>query len=178
MKVLLMSCGVNGSVLADFCFVNGIPIVVIEAKRPDSGNPNKSMVDEGISQMIRNQRQEEAALLFAYGQLVLSVSTTEGRYATTHTPSKFWARWQEELIAESEFSEIKNTKLTEEEKTLLFGGKPNKIRDYFESLWSAPMLPTEQDKLIISLLKKDRLLEFVQYFILFDRKVGKIAARY
>ena len=23
------------------CFVNGLPLVVIEAKRPDSGNPNK-----------------------------------------------------------------------------------------------------------------------------------------
>ena len=40
------------------------------------------------------------------------------------------------------------------------------------------MLPTEQDWLIISLLRPDRLLEFIRLFILFDRKVGKIAARY
>lgn len=160
------------------CFVNGIPLVVIEAKRPDSGNPNKSMVDEGISQMIRNQKQDEVPLLFAYSQLVLSVSTTEGRYATTHTPAKFWARWQEELITEGEFSDIKNKALTDKERTSLFADKPAKVKSYFESLWSAPMLPTEQDKLIISLLKKDRLLEFIQFFILFDRKVGKIAARY
>ncbi|NHX27417.1 DEAD/DEAH box helicase family protein, partial [Escherichia coli] len=46
------------------------------------------------------------------------------------------------------------------------------------NLWSGHNLPTEQDKLIISLLRHDRLLEFIRYFILFDKKVGKIAARY
>ena len=51
------------------CYVNGLPLVVIEAKRPDSGNPNKSMIDEGISQNIRNQKNEEIPKLFAYSQL-------------------------------------------------------------------------------------------------------------
>ncbi|MEO0369328.1 MAG: type I restriction endonuclease, partial [Pseudomonadota bacterium] len=41
------------------CYVNGIPLVVIEAKRPDSGNPNKNSVDEGVSQNIRNQKNDE-----------------------------------------------------------------------------------------------------------------------
>ena len=51
-------------------YVNGIPLVVIEAKRPDSGNPNSSMVEEGISQMIRNQKADEIPQLFAYAQLL------------------------------------------------------------------------------------------------------------
>ncbi|KTG24994.1 MAG: type I restriction endonuclease subunit R [Halomonas sp.] len=37
-------------------FVNGIPLAVIEAKRAASGNPNKNMVEEGISQNLRNQK--------------------------------------------------------------------------------------------------------------------------
>jgi len=34
------------------CFVNGIPLVIIEAKQPDSHNPNKDMLKEGITQQI------------------------------------------------------------------------------------------------------------------------------
>jgi type I restriction enzyme R subunit len=37
---------------------------------------------------------------------------------------------------------------------------------------------TEQDKLLVGLLDKHRFLEFLRFFILFDRKIGKIAARY
>ncbi len=41
------------------------------------------------------------------------------------------------------------------------------------------LLPTGQDRLLISLLRPDRLLEFTRFFILFDKKNGKkIAARY
>ncbi|MCF6319263.1 MAG: HsdR family type I site-specific deoxyribonuclease, partial [Proteobacteria bacterium] len=39
-------------------------------------------------------------------------------------------------------------------------------------------LVTDQDRLLISLLSKDRLIEFIRYFILFDKKIGKVAARY
>lgn len=160
------------------CFINGIPLAVIEAKRPDSGNPNKSMVTEGISQSIRNQKPDEIPQLFAYSQLLLSISVTEGRYGTTHTPAKFWARWQEEEIDEGEFDEIKNRVLSARQHESLFADKTNTLKSYFESLWNKPVLTTDQDRLIISLLKPERLLEFIQYFILFDRKVGKIAARY
>ena len=38
------------------CYVNGIPLVVIEAKRPVSSTKDKAMVDEGISQHLRNPR--------------------------------------------------------------------------------------------------------------------------
>lgn len=76
-------------------YLNGIPLVVIEAKRPESGggsHPSKAMVQEGISQHLRNQRPDEIPNLFAYAQLLLSISQTEGRYGTTHTAAKFWAK--------------------------------------------------------------------------------------
>lgn len=40
------------------------------------------------------------------------------------------------------------------------------------------MLPTEQDRLLAGLLTPDRLLEVLRNFVLFDRKVGKLVARY
>jgi type I restriction enzyme R subunit len=160
------------------CFVNGIPLVVIEAKRPESGNPNKSMLDEGISQSIRNQRKDEIPQLFCYAQLLMAISNTEGRYGTTMTPKKFWATWREEELDEAVFHEIKNTPLPDAAKDTIFADRPVKMRDYFESLWSQTVLPTDQDRLLVSLLKKDRLLETIKYFVLFDKRVGKIVARY
>ena len=160
------------------CFVNGLPLAVIEAKRPESGNPNKSMVEEGISQSIRNQKPDEIPNLFAYSQLLLSISGTDGRYGTTKTPKKFWAKWSEEEIDEAHFSKIKNASLSDDEKRLLFINKPKAIQGHFEKLWSQIQFVTDQDRLLISLLSPERLLEFVRYFIIFDRKVGKVAARY
>ena len=159
-------------------YVNGIPLVVVEAKRPESGNPNKSMMDEGISQNIRNQKQDEIPLLFAYTQLLLSVSNTDGRYGTTKTPRKFWSRWREEVLTEERFLLIKNTALAPKIISQVFADRPVKVRRHFENLWAKDQLPMDQDRLLISLLSKDRFLEFVRFFILFDKKIGKVAARY
>lgn len=162
-------------------YVNGIPLVVIEAKRSESGcgsNPSKAMVQEGISQHLRNQRPDEIPNLFAYAQLLLSISQTEGRYGTTSTASKFWAKWREEEFDEAHVLAIKNAPLKQEVRSALFEGKPAPLADYFATLWSAAMQTTEQDRLLVSLLTHARLLEFLRGYVLFDRKVGKIVARY
>lgn len=160
------------------CYVNGLPLAVIEAKRPNAGNPDKHMIDEGINQTLRNQRGDEIPGLFAYAQLLLAVSATDGRYGTTGTERKFWARWREEAFSESYIRAVKNRPLEPDEAEALFAGKPAGLRRYFERLRAAAEPPTEQDRLLIGLLSPQRLLEFVRYFILYDRKAGKIAARY
>lgn len=160
------------------CYVNGLPLVVIEAKRPEGHRVGKSMIDEGISQMLRNQNAEEIPLLFSYAQLLLAISGTEGRYGTTRTQKKFWARWNEEVFDEARFQGIKNTPLDNDSLSRLFAHRPERQRAYFERLWANEELVTEQDRLLISLLSRERLLEFVRYFILYDDRVGKIAARY
>src|SRR3546814_7600392 len=71
------------------------------------------MVDEGISQTIRNQGQEEIPHLFAYAHLLLSIGMTDGRYGTTRTPRKFWAQWREEEFSEDHFRQIKNIRSEE-----------------------------------------------------------------
>ncbi|MDM4766673.1 HsdR family type I site-specific deoxyribonuclease [Pelomonas sp. SE-A7] len=162
-------------------YVNGIPLVVIEAKRPESGggsHPSKAMVQEGISQHLRNQRPDEIPNLFAYAQLLLSISQTEGRYGTTHTAAKFWAKWREEEFDDAHLQAVKNAPLRPDVRAALFEGKPASLATYFDTLWSAPMQATEQDRLLVSLLTPSRLLEFLRGYVLFDRKVGKIVARY
>jgi type I restriction enzyme, R subunit len=152
--------------------------VVIEAKRPESNNNSKAMVQEGISQHLRNQRHDEIPNLFAYAQLLLSISQVDGRFGTTNTAAKFWARWREEEFSDAQMAVIKNKPLDAKANAELFEDKPAKLREYFESLWSQPMLPSDQDRLLISLLTPARLLELLRGFVLFDRKVGKIVARY
>ncbi len=163
------------------CYVNGIPLVVIEAKRPEAGggsHPAKAMVTEGISQHLRNQRPDEIPNLFGYAQLLLSISQTEGRYGTTHTAAKFWAKWREEEFEEAQLVGCKNAALQPTVRAALFEGKPPALAAYFDALWSAPMQVTEQDRLLTSLLTPTRLLEFLRGYVLFDRKVGKVVARY
>ena len=162
-------------------YLNGIPLVVIEAKRPESGggsHPSKAMVQEGISQHLRNQRPDEIPILFAYAQLLVSISQTEGRYGTTHTAAKFWAKWREEEFDDAHMLAVKNAPLQPEVRAALFEGKPASLANYFDTLWSAPMQASEQDRLLVSLLTPSRLLEFLRGYVLFDRKVGKIVARY
>ena len=161
-------------------FVNGLPLLVIEAKKPASGNPNKNMVLEGISQNIRNQKHDEIPHLFAYSQLLLSISGTDGKYGTTKTPDTFWQRWREEELEPSYVSQCKNTIPTAEQQNALFAERENgkAMQAHFCSLWSKPMHTTEQDALLVSLCSTKRFLELIRYFILFDRKKGKIIARY
>ncbi|UTW03057.1 type I restriction endonuclease subunit R [Amphritea atlantica] len=161
------------------CFVNGIPLVVIEAKRPDGNAKKGPTIDEGVSQSLRNQRHDEIPLLFAYSQLLLSINGAEGRYGTCGTPAKFWAVWREEDIADAEMVAIKNRKLDEAQVTNLFSYRPAKDLDWYQTLIAGGELAvTGQDQLLISLLSPARLLEIVRYFTLFDKKVGKIVARY
>ena len=161
------------------CFVNGLPWVVIEAKRPDSSTEGKPTVAEGISQNIRNQKVDEIPHLFAYSQLLMSVNGHEGLYGTCGTPSKFWAKWKEEEITDATFARLKNTPLSPEQLDKLFAHRPAKVcAEYLSLIAGGDRVVTDQDRLLVSLLRHDRLLEMTQIFTLFDKKAGKIVARY
>ncbi len=155
-------------------FVNGIPFVVIECKRPDIDGS----IDEAISQMIRNQGNNEIPNLFLYTQLLLVLNKNEGRYATTGTEAKFWAVWKEKDARadfEAKVNEIVNTPLAAEDKKRLFQSRYNHIMEHFDELDSAGRCVTEQDKTICALLSKSRLIELSRQFIVFDNGEKKIA---
>ncbi len=118
------------------CYVNGIPLVVIEAKRPVSSSKDKAMVDEGISQHLRNQKTDGIQDLYAYSQLLLSISGNDGRYGTTGTDKKFWGAWTEEEITEGQMQAVKSTPLSGAQREALFADKPKWMRDDFDRLHS------------------------------------------
>lgn len=123
-------------------FINGIPMAVIEAKRPSIS------VDQGISQMIRNQKPDYIPDLFKFVQIVMSTNKNEVMYATTGTPKKFWSIWRE-----------KDEKW---QKNIL--NKVVKDRTI-----------TEQDKYLVSLFHRKRFTELIRFFVLFDLNIKKIA---
>lgn len=118
-------------------FINGMPFGVIELKK------SSVSTEEGISQMIRNQGQNEIPNLFKYMQITLAGNNHSPQYATVGTPKKFYAVWKEKGI---------------------------KLEHLVEG-----RTPSALDHTIYSLFSKQRVVELLHSFIIFDGKVKKIA---
>ena len=159
-------------------FVNGIPLCVIECKRPDIKKP----LEQAISQHLRSQQEDGIRSLYVYSQLILSLATQEGSYATNGTPEKFWAKWIEKFTTDDEekqyrtdLQELKNLPLEPEQKNKLFGERFKYVRQYFDDLDTENILPTMQDEYLYGLCRPERLLDLIFNFILFDNGDKKIA---
>jgi type I restriction enzyme R subunit len=158
-------------------YVNGLPLAVIEAKRPNASN-GKELIKQGISQMLRNQRADEIPQLFAFSQLLLVIDGSSGRYGTVGTTEKFWAAWREEEIGEVAFAELKNRPLDAEQQQAIFAQRPAASLAWYQQWLAGGLLASQQDKLLISLCRPDRLLDMVRFYSYSDSKHGKIVARY
>jgi len=165
------------------CFVNGIPLVVIECKRPDLEKGSGRAVEEAVSQMLRNQGLDEIPDLFVYSQLLMAISTNEALFATTGTPKKFWAIWREQVNGrfadvEADVHGLINRRLAETEKQHLYAWRENTfwVRRHFDNLEAAgDRLPTPQDRTLYALLRPQRLLHLIYQFIVYDGGKKKIA---
>ena len=150
-------------------FVNGIPLAVIECKRPDIKTP----IAEAISQNLRNQRDDEIPKLFLFSQLLLALSKNEAKYATTGTPAKFWAVWREEV--DKDLAPLVNQPLTPEQKDRLFSDRFQYVRTQFDDLERELREITPQDRTLFSLCRPERLLDLTYSFVLFDAGDKKVA---
>jgi type I restriction enzyme R subunit len=159
-------------------FANGIPLCIIECKRPDMKEPLK----QAISQHLRNQQEDGIRNLYVYSQLTLSLATQEAAYGTNGTPEKFWAKWQEKFNSDEEeqhykskLQELKNQPLSGTIKDLLFEDRFKYVRQYFDALDQAAILPTVQDEYLFGLCRPERLMDIIFNFILFDNGYKKVA---
>lgn len=159
-------------------FVNGIPLCVIECKRPDMKEP----LAQAISQHLRNQQEDGIRHLYVYTQVLLSIATNEASYATNGTEEKFWAAWHEKFNTPQEEDEYRqqllrlvNTPLQGEQKTVLFAERFRYVRLYFDAKEKEQVLPTVQDEYLVGLCHPQRLLDFAFKYILFDDGEKKIA---
>jgi type I restriction enzyme R subunit len=156
-------------------FVNGIPLVVIECKRPDLP-PGHDPIRQAISQHIRNEKDDGIPALFQYSQILLALSRNDARYGTTGTPEKFWARWKEVSEDDATLSEIVNRPLLVAQKDRLFADRFAYVRDFFDRVeTNGGREVTEQDRALWSLCRPERVLELSSRYIVFDAGEKKIA---
>lgn len=152
-------------------FVNGIPLCIIECKRPDIKEP----LEEAKSQHLRNQQEDGIPHLYKYSQILLALTSNKVQYATTGTPRKFWATWKEQKLKETDLQELVNKPLSDEQKDKLFADRFKYVRKYFDNIEADGRLVTEQDKLLYSLCQPQRLLELMYKYIVYDAGIKKIA---
>ena len=151
-------------------FVNGIPFAVIECKSP------KIVIEEAVSQNIRNQGDEYIPKLFTYVQLVMAINKNAAQYATAGTFAKFWSLWQELEEKEDKIERLINRPLNDKQKDALFSGEFAHARSSFDALENGgDRMLTEQDKALYNLCRPERLLELSYRFTLFEAGVKKIA---
>lgn len=152
------------------CFVNGIPFIAIENKRPTES------LKKADSQLIGYQNEDNIPQLFHFTQLLLSMKRQEARYATVGTPRKFWQLWRDEEDQDEDILAAINRPLTEEEKRAVFSGDLADARAFFDQLAAGgERAVSAQDRLIYALCRPPRLLDIVRRFTVFDSGIRKIA---
>ena len=104
-------------------------------------------VEQAVEQNIRNQQKDYIPQLYKFAQIVMATNKNAVKYATTGTPKKFWNVWKEQ-----------DTAFLEEALAQHVTGRA----------------PTEQDRNLISLFSKERVMELIRYFVLFDANMKKI----
>lgn len=126
-------------------YVNGIALGVLELKR------STVSVSEGIRQNNDNQKHLFIKPFYTTIQLVMAGQDVEGlRYAAIDTPEKYYLKWKEV-----------NEEFNPNDSYLLDLTKP--IRE------QAAQAENLLDKNIIEMLGKERLIEILHDFVVFDR---------
>ena len=99
-------------------FVNGIPFIVIENKRPTES------IQKAGSQLIGYQNEGNIPHFFHFAHLLLALNRKEARYATVGTAKKFWQGWREPDGAETARTEAALAAETEVEGVADTSGYP------------------------------------------------------
>jgi type I restriction enzyme R subunit len=151
-------------------FVNGIPVLVIENKRPTES------LKKADSQLIGYQHEDNIPQLFHFAQLLISMKRSEARYATVGTKRQFWQTWRDEEDTDEAIAPLANRDLTNDEKDAIFSGDFSTARTYFEAMAAeGDRAVTAQDRTTYALCRPERLLDLIRRFTVFDGGVRKVA---
>lgn len=151
-------------------FVNGIPILVIENKRPTES------LKKADSQLIGYQNEDNIPQLFHFAQLLIGMNRNEARYATVGTPRKFWQTWRDEEDTDAAIAPFANRVLSPAERDAIFSGDFADARTYFDAMGAeGDRAVTAQDRTVYALCRPERLLDLIRRFTVFDGGVRKVA---
>jgi type I restriction enzyme R subunit len=158
------------------CFLNGLPVVVIEAKSPKANEP----IPEAIDQMMRyceqrNYHREGNKTLFFFNQFLIATCRQKAKFGTiTTTIEKHFYRWTDPFPAS--IDELINYCNPQKH---LFVDEQNNDEDIEQAQRTSP---NDQQRLMHGMLKPENLLSIIRSFSVFstDSKgnVIRIVGRY
>lgn len=195
----------NQNIIPDIvCFVNGIPLAVIECKSPYISAP----MSEGIDQLrryanIRNPEDHEGAeKLFWYNQLMISTCRDQAKVGTISSSSAHYGDWKDAYPFTDQMLEQQSltnnvidfratvdiempTNALEDSVLDVSDELPqlDKVADpsaqYNQSPNDAPSYNdltkvTAQQRLLAGMFNKDNFLDLLQNFIIFETDDGRL----
>jgi len=180
------------------CFVNGLPLVVIECKSPYISTP----INEGINQLrryadLRNASVSEGAQkLFWYNQLMVSACRDQAKVGTISSNSQYYGEWKDAYpfteqqlstsAAKSALSHADNStpllNITIPDDALETANDDPTLNMVAETAsYQSLTNVTPQQRLITGMLSPSNFLDIIQNFVVYetgDGKVIKKVARY
>jgi type I restriction enzyme R subunit len=130
-------------------YLNGIAVGVLELKR------SSVSISEGIRQNLDNQKKEFIQDFFTTIQIVMAGNDSQGlRYGTIETPERYYLEWKEENPG------YDHNKKSEIQRTL-----PRNTCEVADNILECDLY---------RLLNKERLLEIIHDFIIFDSGIKKV----
>ena len=175
--------GVTQNIIPDIlCFVNGLPLVVIECKSPYETDP----INQGIDQLRRYanlrkpQDNEGAEKLFWYNQLMISTCRDNAKVGTISAASQHYGYWKDAYpYSDEDILAQLNAPLpaNKDENMIREAGVP-----WFDSPASSNITEVNpMQRMLAGLFNKKNFLDIVQNFIIFELDDGKLikkSARY
>ncbi|MYA91369.1 MAG: type I restriction endonuclease subunit R [Synechococcus sp. SB0663_bin_10] len=151
-------------------FVNGIPVLVMESKRPSE------TLEKADSQLIGYQSADNIPHLFHFAQLLVTMNRREARYATVGASRKFWHPWRDKEDTDAAIALLIHRGLSAGEKEVVFSGDLAAARPDFEAMAAAgDRVVTPQDRTLYGLCRPERLLDMIRRFTVFDGGIRKVA---
>lgn len=183
--------GPNQKIIPDIvCFVNGLPLAVIECKSPYTADA----IAQGIDQLRRyaNLRdpscEEGAQKLFWYNQLMVSTCRDQARVGTISSGTAHYADWKDAWpLTDRQILDLRSRPLAEHIATVLLAADVPSP-DYLHAAMrkaqghsAAPDTLTAQERLLAGLFHCDHFLDIIQNFLIYepiDGRLIKKVARY
>lgn len=169
--------GTDNHIIPDIvCFLNGLPVVVIECKSPKANEP----IPEAIDQLMRyceqrNYLKEGNKSLFYFNQFIIATSRQKAKFGTiTTTIEKHFYRWTDPYP--ESIDELINDCHSQKQ---FFVDEQNKDEEVEPAQRTSP---NDQQRLVHGMLKPENLLSIIRTFSVFstDSKgnIIRIVGRY
>ena len=167
--------GVNQNIIPDIlCFVNGLPLAVIECKSPYITNPMESGIDQLLRYANRRtpENDEGAEKLFHYNLMMVSTHRDKARVGTITSRMEHYLEWKDPYPST----------LSKDGKEFIFREKVEGL-DYPRGALIPPYQrevrydPTAQEVMLYGLFDRANFLDILQNFTVFEREISGLVKK-